>query len=370
MQKNKNSEKEIIKVLIVDDSSFMRKTLRDILSQEKDIEVVGEAENGQIAVEMAESLEPNMITMDLEMPIMNGFEATQSILKQHDIPIIVVSSLTQEGTDATFKALKLGAVDYISKSSPNAQIDLQQIKSQLLEKIRFWHSRGVQNINYIRDHDKIISSKIEFKYNESLLLPANNHNQFDVVVIGASSGAPSQLPELFQNIEIDKIKCPIILAVHIPSDFISELILLIKNIMKLSDEQVIEGKDGLVLKAGKIIVAKGDLSTSIEKNKQNQLVLKVENRNDAPIQPWIDLLFKSAIKNAHAPIGVILTGLDNDGVSGSREFIKTHSPILVQNPKTCMADTLPMQIITSGIASEVLDLNELGQRLTKLASHL
>lgn len=350
----------MIKILITDDSGFMRIALRKMLEKEPDVKIVGEAANGAIAVKMAEELRPDIITMDLEMPEMNGFEAIQHIMQRFPTPIIVISSLTQAGVNETFRALELGAVDYISKSSSFVQLDIAHIEKELREKIRFWAKRSVPEVNYIRQDTPLVLHTMN-QINPNTLRRVNAPNQVDLVVVGVSTGGPRMLPEMLQH--MGDLSCPVVIAQHMPAAFTASFA---EHLQMQTGLKVVEGSHGMTLEPGVVVIAPGGTSSYLRLS-GNKFIIQVQQRIDAPVQPWVDLLFKSAIKVAKNPVAVILTGMGNDGTEGARDFAHKGLPVLVQEPSGCVVDGMPGSAIQAGVASEALSLERIGNKLARWA---
>jgi two-component system chemotaxis response regulator CheB len=339
-----------IKILITDDSAFMRSSIKLMVKDDPRIEVVGEACNGQDAVRMVETLQPDVITMDVEMPGMDGLAATKEIMARFPRPIIMLSSLTERGTEVTLKALELGAVDFISKKSSFVQLDIVQISTELLEKILFWGKNKV-NINSCRLPNQ---NKIVAKAGRKI-----SHNfQPELLVIGLSTGGPAALPRLLKV--MGRLSCPTIVAQHMPPQFTPGFA---DHLRKDSGLDVFEAKNGQELLPGSVAIAPGGTDTVVRETLPGRFFVYTKEDTSLPIHPSVDTLFSSAARLRRKVASVILTGMGCDGTKGATELANRQQPVLAQEPTECVVDGMPSSAINAGIVSEVLTIDGLGRRL-------
>jgi len=337
-----------IKVLVVDDSGFMRVAIRKMLEIDPQIEVIGEANNGYIALQLIKQLNPDIITMDIEMPEMDGLQATKEIMAQCPRPIIILSSLAKKDAPQTIRALETGAVDFISKSSSFVQLDIVKIERELREKIHYWGKRkGIR------------ASSFEFtnlpnKRLKPLLKP-------DLITIAVSTGGPKILPDFL--CAMGKLSCPVVIAQHMPASFTENFALQLRETTQLN---VVEGREGMPLENGLVVIAKGGVDTLIMKN-LNGMALRIRSFEESNIHPWAEKLFESAEKTARSAVAVILTGMGTDGSNAAQLFIKKGWPVLVQEPSTCVVDGMPGAAIEQGAYSEILTPEAIGKRLQRWA---
>ncbi len=333
-----------IRVLVVDDQSFMRIALRQILEAEGDIRVVGEARNGVEAVTMARELKPDAITLDVEMPEMDGLAACAQIMREV-VPrpaIIMVSAHTQVGAEAAVQALRLGAVDFVSKSSMFARTDLAHIDSELPPKLRAWAKRR--------------------PVLEASAAPAKAADRAkpwhpDLVVIAASTGGPQALTSLL--VALGPIRPPIVIAQHSPEFFTASLAQLLSQD---TGSEVQEGSHRLALPAYSVTLVPGARDGIVAPHRSGGYELRLV-KVEANVHPSADALFESAALVGSAPVGVVLTGIGQDGAKGAAALRRKGVPVLVQDPETCIVGGMPQAAFAAAPGCEVLTIEQIAGRL-------
>jgi two-component system chemotaxis response regulator CheB len=351
------------RVLVVDDSTFMRIALRHIIESSNDMVVVGEARTGREAVSLARELKPDIITMDVEMPELDGLAATQEILAgPPPAPILImVSSHTQRGTEATIKALSLGAVDFVSKSSVFAEQDLGHIDSELSEKLRYWARRPAPAPAPSAAAPPPPDLPRDAPAAASAMRPRQPRTRADLVVVGASTGGPQILAGFLKAAA--PLGAPMVIAQHMPAQFTGSLASLLRSETGLD---VREGDHRMALPAGTITIIPGG-GDAVVASAPGGYELRL-TAHEALVHPCADLLFETAAMVARHPIAVILTGMGNDGTRGAAQFQRRRLPVLVQDPKTCIVGGMPGAAIEAGVATESLPPAEIGQKLSRWTS--
>ncbi|MGQ9819153.1 MAG: protein-glutamate methylesterase/protein-glutamine glutaminase [Candidatus Kapaibacteriales bacterium] len=362
-----------IRLLIVDDSIFMRQALAKIFS-EPDIEVVGLARNGREAVQMANELSPDVITMDIEMPVMNGLEALKEIMKENPTPVLMVSTLTSEGADATLEALANGAVDFVTKKS--AFTEMNSLKDELLQKVR-----NIASNSYIKNrliHKRLISQikeKTKQKgvsevYNivetvkdtyQILEKPAPRPEDISFIGIGISTGGPAALQEVFAKLP-SGLPFPILIVQHMPPLFTKSLA---NRLNSLSAVNVKEAENLDTPSKGSAYIAPGGFQMTV--NKQGKIVISEEPKN-LLFRPSVDVLFKS-LGEVFGPrtVGIIMTGMGNDGTEGLRVISQKGGYVIAQSPESCVVAGMPGSVINAKIANEIVPLKDIAERIINLA---
>jgi two-component system chemotaxis response regulator CheB len=349
----------MIKLLISDDSAFMRIAIRKMVEGQPDIQVVGEARTGQMCVEMAETLRPDVITMDVEMPVMDGLEATRQIMARCACPIIMLSSLTERNSVTTIKALELGAVDFIAKKSSFVQLDIVKIGDELVDKLRYWAKKrsrfsagGMRPISGGVDTSKPVYQR-----------KTENQGVPGLVVLGISTGGPATLPQMLKA--MGKLKCPLVVAQHMPPMFTSGFA---RHLSSETGLEVVESTDGMEAKPGMVIIIKGGSDAVIREPFPGRIMLYERTSAEATIHPNADVLFRSAATVSCSVVAVVMTGMGSDGLKGAQELVtRKGSAVLVQTPDSCIVDGMPSSVIDAGLATAVLAPAALGARLARMA---
>jgi len=361
----------VIRLLISDDSAFMRIAIRKMAESDPEIEIVGEARTGQMCVEMAEALRPDVITMDVEMPVMNGLEATRQIMGRCPCPIIMLSSLTERNSVTTIKALELGAVDFIAKQSSFVQLDIVKIGGELVEKIRFWAKKRSR---FARTPPATPSGAVQVPVPAAPTAarpPAMLNLRRPpppgvpgVIVLGISTGGPATLPQMLKAMG-GPLRCPLIVAQHMPPMFTSGFAAHLRTETGLD---VVESSDGMEAIPGRVVIIKGGTDAVIREPFPGRLLLQERTNEAAPIHPNADVLFRSAVSLSCNVAAVIMTGMGSDGCQGAQELVaRKGSAVYVQDPATCIVDGMPGSAIQAGLATAVLSPQDLGMRLARLA---
>jgi two-component system chemotaxis response regulator CheB len=343
-------EKEKIKVMIVDDSPFMRMILKDIIDKESDMQVVGVARDGMEAVELAIKLKPDVITMDVEMPKLNGIEALKEIMKRAPTRIIMVSSLTEEGAEITLLALELGAVDFVTKPSGSVSMDFRKMGPELVQKIR--------------DAMKINISQILMKRKPLANLRVKSIVSGKVVVIGSSTGGPRSLDLVIPPLPKD-FPAPILLVQHMPPGFTKSLA---QRLDRISNLSVKEAEEGDVLKPGWVYVAPGDYHMGIKyQDKKGIIYLDKNTEKINNVRPAVDYtLDKVAEIYKENTIAVILTGMGKDGTKGAFKVKFFKGVVIAESQETCVVFGMPKSVIEEGYADYVFPADKIPEKLVEL----
>ncbi len=331
------------RVLIVDDSSTVKAALKKILGEDKDIKILGTASNGLEAVELVEKLKPDVITLDIEMPVMNGLEAIEKIKKiSPSTKIIILSSLTEEGADITFEALKKGADDFITK--PSSFMDLFRLKEELINKIK--------SLSHYEMEVDIHPLKEDIK-------PDIDDTPF--IGIAASTGGPQIVTEILSGIN-KNIKAYITVAVHMPEGFTKTFA---KRLNQSSKITVKEAESGEPIEESVAYIIKGGKNMIVEKFNDTN-ILKAVNKKSRFI-PSADLLLSSIAEvTKKNSIGIILSGMGNDGSIGVKEIKKHGGFNIAQNPESCVLPSMPENAIKTGSIDLILEPKQIIDFLNNL----
>jgi two-component system chemotaxis response regulator CheB len=338
----------VIRVLVVDDSGFMRIALRKIIEADGDIRVVGEARNGREALRLAQELRPDVVTMDVTMPEMDGIEATRRIVAEVSPPprIIMVSASTQAGADATLKALRCGAADFLSKSSSFADTDLGLLDSELRGRLRQWRPA-------------VASGPLDVA--APIREAGEEEGRADLIAVAVSTGGPIALPLMLAA--MGEIEAPVVIAQHMPELFTRSLA------QHLAAEIGLDVREGVMhgaIKPRTVTVLPGGHDAVVASDRHGGFELR-PGTGAGGARPSADLLLQSVAATGRRPVAVILTGMGRDGTLGAAAFRRRGLPVLVQAPATCTVAGMPSAAIAAGVATEILSLEQIGKRLAALS---
>jgi two-component system chemotaxis response regulator CheB len=349
------------RVLIVDDSAFMRKSLSILLSSDPAMEIVGTARDGIEGVEQVKKLQPDVVTLDIEMPRMDGLSALKIIMKECPVPVIMVSSLTTEGAEATLKALELGAVDFIPKEMSFVSVNISKIKDDLIHKVKT-----------IARHHALKNRLLRFQTSGSFFetkraQPTGQIPKFGcrAVAIGISTGGPLSLQKVIPVLS-EKIKLPVFIVQHMPPKFTRSLAERLNGMSKLS---VKEAEDNETVEGGVVYIAPGGFHmNAVNAGLGRQKIVITPEPSTTLHRPSVDVMLKS-INQTYGKnvLGVIMTGMGRDGTEGIKELKGLGGYSIAQDEDSCVVYGMPKSIVDSGLADMILPLDKIGEAINKVA---
>ena len=355
------------RVLVVDDSGFFRRRVKEILEEDPLLTVVGDAANGQEAIDRALELKPDVITMDIEMPVMDGIKATQKIMETNPTPIIMFSSLTTEGAKATLEALEAGALDFLPKRFEDISQDRDEAKRLLCQRVREIASKK----NVLR---KIVPASKTSTSNptaraKSIVAPVARSaiklaksGSIDLVAIGTSTGGPLALQNVLVDLPADFSK-PIVMIQHMPATFTPAFAKRLDQLCKIS---VKEAEDGDQLKPGLALLAPGGKQMLIEGRPGNAVIRIIESEPSLTYKPSVDITFRSVNNVFPAKtLAIVLTGMGADGREGARTLKAQGSEIWAQDEESCVVYGMPAAIVEAGLADQIFSINDFAQAIIK-----
>ena len=344
-----------VKVLIVDDSAYSRQAIRKALETDEHIEVAGISTDGIDAMAKTIMFKPDLITLDLEMPGMDGFTFLRWLMKKRPTPVIIVSSYSDSKT--VFKALELGAADFIAKPQKIARLDFKKMQVDLLHKIR-----GIRELRMDR-----LSRNLELleeeKHGEKSL--ARSDRGIEAIAIGSSTGGPNALKIIMTRLPSD-FPASIVVSQHMPRGFTASFA---ERLNGLSSVHVLEARDGEVLEGGKVLICPGGYHMSLRKRGTRVIVTIKESKHSDKYIPSIDIMMSSVSEIFESrAMGIILTGMGNDGVSGMLEIKKRGGYTITESEDTAVVFGMPSGVIRAGAAGRVLPISEIPDEMIKLTS--
>lgn len=341
-----------IRILIVDDAVVIRKLVADCLSSDPDLEVVGTAANGRIALGKISQFNPQLVTLDVEMPEMDGLQTLAAIRKTHpQLPVIMFSTLTERGAAATLDALALGANDYLTKPANVGSVGaaLQRIRDELIPKIKALCQRSaVKSASIPKSHGAANSY--------------HSANRAEVVAIGVSTGGPNALAALLPGLT-KPFPVPIVIVQHMPPLFTR---LLAERLAALSSLPAREASGGELLRPGEIWVAPGGLHMEVEQTAKGVRLHTYGGPPENSCRPAVDVLFRSVAKVYRSrSLAVVLTGMGQDGLGGCQSVREAGGRIIVQDEATSVVWGMPGSVSQAGLANAVLPLGELAGAISR-----
>jgi two-component system chemotaxis response regulator CheB len=363
-----SADKRRIKVLIVDDSALVRSLLTDILRADPGIEVVGVASDAHIAREKIKALNPDVLTLDVEMPKMDGITFLKNLMRLRPMPVVMVSSLTERGADVTLDALALGAVDYLSKPKIDLAATLKDYGDELIEKIRTASKASVRALDPRRAAAIATNMAAKAAHSTDAVLPkAPPPKQLRttdrIIAIGASTGGTEAIKEVLMRLPPDTPG--VVIAQHIPKAFSGPFA---KRMNDCCHVTVYEAEDGQQVLAGHAYIAPGDRHLMVVRDGA-RYVCRLDD--GVPVnrhKPSVDVLFRSVAQNAGGnAIGAILTGMGKDGARGLKEMLDAGSRTIAQDEATSVVWGMPGEAVALGAAQHVLPLENVAGKILSLA---
>ena len=352
------------RVLVVDDSAFMRKVLETIFSSDAQLQVIGQAKDGREAIALAESLKPDVITMDINMPHMDGLQATAHIMTTNPRPIVIVSSESREGASSTLKALELGAIEFVAKPSGAIDLDMNSVKEELLRKVRM-----AAKVRVVRTASRLASTLQAIP--GSVPAPARPapprvpssigvDQRFPVVVLAASTGGPATVMRLAPGFT-KEFPAAVILVQHMPAAFTSQYA---AQLAEFTEIRVKEAEANESLQPGTFYICPGGQHLRVSPTGRIQLDSTTGRLNG--YLPNIDITLETVASFA-GPMGIaaILTGMGNDGAAGSKAIKSAGGVVLAQDEATSVIFGMPAEAIKTGAVDQVLPIDDVYSAIEK-----
>lgn len=341
-----------VRVMIVDDSGFFRRRLTEIFASDSGIEVVGSASNGQEAIDLVARLRPDVVTMDIEMPIMDGITAVRRIMATQPTPILMFSSLSTEGAQATFEALEAGAADYLPKRLEDIATDRNQAIHELTSRVRTLAMRGARAAA-----QRAAAPGATPIAPPMPVPPASAAGRVRIVAIGASTGGPVALQQVLMSLP-KNFPVPLVLVQHMPATFTGPFAQRLNQMCQIG---VKEAVDGDVLTAGHALLAPGGKQMVLE-SRGGRVVARVRDAEPGQnYRPCVDVTFRSVAREYPGKaLAVVLTGMGADGREGARMLKQGGSVVWAQDEKSCVVYGMPAAVVEARLADQILPLTAIG----------
>ncbi|AKL95459.1 chemotaxis response regulator protein-glutamate methylesterase CheB [Clostridium aceticum] len=347
-----------IKTVVVDDSPFMRKIITDVLQSDHEIQVIGVAKNGKQAIDTIIELRPDVVTLDIEMPIMDGLETLKLIMREHPVSVVMLSSLTHQGAEATMNALALGAVDFIQKPSSLFSFNGENLKIEMIEKIKAAYKAKVVDEHKCFSKVDVEKPKVITKDFMHSLKTKN------IIAMGTSTGGPRALQSIIPQIP-KNFPGSFLIVQHMPAGFTKSLA---DRLNGISSVTVKEAEDEEEILPSHVYIAPGSHHLKVKKNSTGQLLVSLSQ--EQPVsghRPAADVLFQSLAKTTLKDmniIGVIMTGMGSDGSNGLKELkSKKLAHIIAQDEESCVIYGMPKSAVKAGIVDEIVPLEKIIDRI-------
>lgn len=380
----KLNSRKVKKALVVDDSAFMRKLISDMLNSHPEMEVVGTARNGKDAIEKVISLKPDVITLDVEMPLMNGLEALQEIMEKYPVPVVMLSSTTEIGAENTILAMEYGAVDFVAKPGGAISLNLHEIQDEIIEKVvaasdvqiaklkRMNPSvprqkRSSAHLTPILPMEQRVKKIVPTKEPQKLINNVMRKTPLfgkTFVMIGTSTGGPRALQEVLSKLPED-FPAPILIVQHMPPGFTKSLAARLDGLCKITVREAIDGEP---LVDGTAYIAPGGIHLKVKKVGSSYFTSL--DRVELPRyghRPSVDVLFESAadLPNINF-LTVIMTGMGYDGREGMKQLKGTcQVTSIAESPETSVVYGMPKAIVDEGLADFIVDLPEIARTIVE-----
>jgi two-component system chemotaxis response regulator CheB len=342
-----------IRVLIVDDSAYSRQTIRKMLETDQGIEVVGISSDGIDAMTKTLRLKPDLITLDIEMPGMNGFSFLRWLMKKKPIPVIIISSYSDSKT--VFKALELGAADFVTKPPKITSIEFQNMEKDLLRKVK-----GIKDLRMDRLSKNL--ELLEERYTQQTSSEKSEHG-IEAVAIGASTGGPAALKIILTRLPYD-FPAGIVISQHMPRGFTASFA---ERLNSISEVRIKEATDGDEVEKGNVLICPGG-SHMIFRKRGRKIVASIkEPKNTDKYVPSVDMMMSSVAEIfGHKTMGIVLTGMGSDGMEGMLEIKKRGGYTIAESEDTAIVFGMPSEVIKAGAAGRVLPISEIPVEIIKL----
>lgn len=346
-----------MRVMIVDDSAFMRKVLSDMIT-EIGFEIAGAARNGKEAIGFIKELKPDVVTLDIEMPVMNGLEALEIIMKECPTPVVMLSTLTEEGAEETFKALQLGAVDFMTKPTSIFKVSTPENLRELKDKLESAAQSKLQKNGALQRRGGVGSAEGAQRQRRA----SDGRGFKKIVAIGTSTGGPIALQEVMSRLPAG-LKVPLVVVQHMPPKFTKSLA---ERLNDISELYVKEAENNEIIREETVYIAPGDKHLKIVRNLGDFMIKLSDDDKVGGHRPSVDVMMNSLadLRNTSV-VAVIMTGMGNDGTAGLKNLKANGAYIISQDEETSVVFGMPRAAIKAGIVDKISRLQDIADDIKK-----
>lgn len=343
----------MISVLVVDDSAFMRKAISMMLERDAEVRVIDTARDGAQALEKIEALDPDVVTMDVEMPRMDGLTALRHIMEESPRPVLMVSSLTQDGADATVEAMEAGAIGFLPKQRSKVSLKITEIEDRLVKRVK---SAARSNLRPIRRMNGAHPAATQRRKGDAL-----SFRRSRLIAIGVSTGGPFALQRVIPALP-ERLPVPVVVVQHMPPHFTRSLA---QRLDATSALHVVEAEDGMRVEPGKVIIAAGGHHLVFRSGARGTVVRTPTEPSDTLHCPSVDVMFTSANERYNGRVlGLIMTGMGKDGLEGATAIKESGGRIIAQDEETSVVYGMPRAVVEADLADCVLPMDKLASALS------
>ncbi len=372
-----------IRVVVIDDSAFMRKVIGDLLEQDPGIQVVAKGRNGSEAMGLIKKWSPDVVTLDVEMPVMNGLEALETIMKEAPLPVVMLSSLTKQGANETIRALEIGAVDFIPKPSGAISLDLPTIGTEIIQKVKAAAHIKMSRLLQMEEKMKSIRSNWVGASKSPLFYAAAEKKAMNetrkeerpdrslrkgkienLIAVGTSTGGPKALQVLLKGLPRN-FKGSMVIVQHMPPGFTKSLA---QRLNSLCEIEVSEAEDNQVLQEGHAYIAPGNYHMEIKQRADGEIYISLNQAQPrGGHRPSVDTLFESITQIRHpSKYAIIMTGMGNDGTADLKKLKETGvRSVIAEDESTCVVFGMPRAAIQAGTVDIIAPLHEISIQLMR-----
>ncbi len=343
----------VLRVVVVDDSAYVRKVIKEMLSRSPFIEVVGTARDGQEALEMVEQLQPDVVTCDLIMPVMDGVEFVRQQMARRAVPILIVS-IANEGSELALTALDAGAVDFVQKPTALATDKIFEVSDELIEKVK--SAAQVQMAP--------LQTALARDYVPPATLLASRTGLIDIIVLGISTGGPQALKYLIPQLPAD-LPVPLLMVMHMPIGYTE---LYAQKLDELAQLKVSEARAGVVVKPGEALLAPAGRHLTLRRQENGTIITHLSARPfDMQHRPAVDVLFQSAAEvYGSRTLGIVMTGMGSDGKQGSAWIKSQGGVIITEAEESCVVYGMPLSVVEAGLSDRQVALERMAQAILEV----